>query len=79
MLNAKVSFQKKNICCRIFSNISLCYSLIGELDGWAGDGNGAGVGAGAKVEGSEGALALALRDPKNVMVGSSGFQQLFLM
>ena len=47
--------------------------------GGAGDGNGAGVGAGAKVEGSEGALALALRDPKNVMVGSSGFQQLFLM
>ena len=44
-------------------------------------GNGAGVGAGTKVEAEafEGALALALRDPRNVIVGSSGFQQFFLV
>ena len=40
-----------------------------------GGGTGAGAGAGA----SEGAQALALRDPGNMMEGSSGFQQFFLI
>ena len=40
---------------------------------------GVGIGAGAEVEALEGALALALRDPGNVMEGPSGFQQFFLI
>jgi len=40
---------------------------------------GAGVEVGTEVEAYEGALALALRDPGNVIVGSSGFQQFFLI
>jgi len=42
-------------------------------------GTGAGVGAGIEDEASEGALALASRDLGNVIVGSSGFQQFFLI
>ena len=40
---------------------------------------GAGVGVGVEVEVSEGPRALALWDPKIVIVGSSGFQWFFLM
>ena len=47
---------------------------------------GAGIGAGAGVaeeeegaEASEGPRALALRVPEKVILGSSGFQQFFLM
>jgi len=39
----------------------------------------AGVEVGAEVEASESPQALALRDLGNVMVGSTGFQQFFLM
>ena len=42
-------------------------------------GTGAGVGVETEVEAYAGALALVLRDPRNVMIGSSGFQQFFLM
>ena len=44
-----------------------------------GVGVGASVGVGVEVEASEGPRALALWDPRNVMVGSSGFQQFFLI
>jgi len=47
--------------------------------GGTGAGTGAGVGARVEVEASEVALALALRDLGNVIVGSSGFQQFFLI
>ena len=42
-------------------------------------GVGAGVGAWAEVEASEGPRAMALQDPRNVMVDSFGFQQFFLI
>ena len=56
-----------------------------EIAGGAGGGTsaraaagvGTGVGAGVEVEASEGPRARALRDPGNVIVGSSGFQQFF--
>ena len=35
--------------------------------------------AGAEVEAFEGLQALALRDPRKVIVGLSGFQQFFLI
>ena len=48
-------------------------------EGVVSAGAGAGVEVGAEVEASESPQALALRDLGNVMVGSTGFQQFFLM
>ena len=56
-------------------------SLLG-AEGPAGVEIGAGGGgtsASVGVRASEGACVVALRDPGNVMEGSSGFQQFFLI
>ena len=53
--------------------------LVKKIQGLQAPHEGTGAGAGVEARAFEGALALALRDPGNVMEGSFGFQQFFLI